>query len=222
MENIRQEKLFIFDMDNCLYKDVDNKLEQECFFQCFYDFVRAEYGYDEAEIIEMDNQAMQDYGHYLKGWLETHPEFPIDKLFEFFKGRYSLESVLFSNTLPAWISRLPGKKVVYTNAHRWHAEQALRHMGILEHFDEVYSVNELELKNNHYKPHPAGFERIMDAFGVTAEETVMFEDSKTNLKAADSIGISTVLVNREKFDGEHHVHHSFETIDHFFEAFYRE
>lgn len=95
-------------------------------------------------------------------------------------------------------------------------------MGIGGVFDAVYSVDAEELGNNHFKPHVDGFKRIMDDFSVTPEETVMFEDSKTNLKAAHNLGMSTVLVNREKADEDHHVHHDYETIDHFFEEFYKD
>lgn len=221
MENLRKKKLFIFDMDNCLYKDVDNKLEEICFFKTFYDFVAEYYDISEEEVVRLDDAAMESHGHYLKGWLEMRPDFPLNKLFEKFKENYTLESVAFAETLPAWISKLNGHKVVYTNAHRWHAEQALAHMGILDSFDEIYSVDKKELNNDHYKPHVDGFKRILQDFGVRAEEAVMFEDSKTNLKTAHELGIATVLVNREKGEDDHHVHYDFETIDHFFEEFYK-
>lgn len=86
MENLRKKKLFIFDMDNCLYKDVDRQLEKNCFFDPFYDFVANHYGYSLEKVEKIDDDLMGKYGHYLKGWCESHPDFPLAAMFENFKN----------------------------------------------------------------------------------------------------------------------------------------
>lgn len=219
MENLRQKKLFIFDMDNCLYKDVGKSFERKI-YGAFYEMVEEHYGISRQEVKTLDQKLMAEYGHYLKGWYSAYPDFPFNKWFDVLMDKIDLTSVAFASTLPFWINQLPGKKVILTNAHTGHAEHLLAHMKLEECFDAIYTVDEHDLHSNLYKPHPDIYTKIMNDFSVKASETAMFEDSKTNLKTAHDLGISTVLVNQEKQDDDHHVHHDYETIDHFFEEFY--
>lgn len=59
-----------------------------------------------------------------------------------------------------------------------------------DYFDGI--VTSFEAKCS--KPDPKIFQLVIDKFGIKAEETLFFDDGKTNIDAASSLGFATHLV----------------------------
>jgi putative hydrolase of the HAD superfamily len=100
--------------------------------------------------------------------------------------------VVFERGLKAMLARLPGRKIIFSNAPRHYTEAVLRLAGIRRQFQAVYSIEQLL-----FKPKPAvdGFLRILQREHLDAAQCVMVEDSLANLSTAKKLGMKTVWVS---------------------------
>jgi putative hydrolase of the HAD superfamily len=100
--------------------------------------------------------------------------------------------VVFERGLKAMLARLPGRKIIFSNAPRHYTDAILRLAGIRQQFQAVYSVEQLR-----FKPKPAidGFLRILRQERLEAAQCVMVEDSLANLRTAKKLGMKTVWVS---------------------------
>ena len=64
------------------------------------------------------------------------------------------------------------------------ATEVLRHFGLLELFGLVITGEDVEKQ----KPDPEGYQKAMTFFGVTPQDTMIFEDSTPGLQAAKASG----------------------------------
>jgi putative hydrolase of the HAD superfamily len=134
------------------------------------------------------------YGATLLGMMRHHGTNPE----HFLRETHALPDlsvmVVYERGLAAMLRRLPGRKLVLSNAPRQYAEAVLRRMGIGGHFDAVHSI-----ESTGYRPKPslAAFRSLLRAHGLIAARCVMVEDSRENLRQAKRLGMKTVWVTRE-------------------------
>jgi len=97
--------------------------------------------------------------------------------------------------LAAKLSRLPGRKVLVTNAPFHYALAVLKHLRILRCFDSLWGVEEM-LVHGHYRPKPSVsiMRYILAHEGVTPRRAIMVEDTLENLRGAREAGMKTVHV----------------------------
>ena len=95
------------------------------------------------------------------------------------------------------IARLRGRKFVLTNAPRVYAERVLGALGIGMLFDGVLSIEDMVMFG-HLRPKPDTrmLKRIAVQLGVTPRRCVLVEDTLAHQKAARSIGMATVWMQR--------------------------
>lgn len=96
------------------------------------------------------------------------------------------------------IARLPGRKLVFTNGARSHAQRVMARVGLEGVFDGVFAIEDADLVP---KPEPATFRRLIQRFGVEPRRAVFFEDTPQNLMPAASLGMTAVLIG-ERDPGE--------------------
>jgi putative hydrolase of the HAD superfamily len=100
--------------------------------------------------------------------------------------------------LARMLSRLPGRKVLLTNAPGAYAGQVLRHLGLHRHIRVRYSIERLRL-HGQFRPKPstAMLRVVLAREGLAgranAGRAVLVDDSSINLKSARAAGFSTVL-----------------------------
>ncbi|WP_207456635.1 HAD-IA family hydrolase [Azospirillum sp. SYSU D00513] len=80
------------------------------------------------------------------------------------------------------------KVALVTNAPRENAVHMLRVLGLADRFHLLVIGDELP----HAKPHPLPYATALEGLGVTAEDAVAFEDSRTGIASAKGAGIFTV------------------------------
>jgi len=100
--------------------------------------------------------------------------------------------VIAERGLKAMLRRLPGRKIIFSNAPRKYTEAVLAIAGIRRCFDAVYSVEQLR-----FVPKPAigGFLRLLRNEGLDPRSCIMVEDTLPNLKTAKKLGMKTVWVS---------------------------
>jgi putative hydrolase of the HAD superfamily len=101
------------------------------------------------------------------------------------------------------LMRLPGRKYIFTNGSRTHAEKVAARLGFSGHFADIFDIIAANLVP---KPERETYDRFVKHFGVMPERAAMFEDLTRNLIVPKAIGMKTVLVvppgTREVFHGE--------------------
>ena len=123
-----------------------------------------------------------DPHHFLH---ETH-DFPLEQLMRIERG------------LAAVLTRLPGRKVLLSNAPGAYAGRVLRRLGIHRCIRARYPIERLRL-HGQFRPKPstAMLRAVLAREGLAgranAGRAVLVDDSLMNLKAARSAGFSTVL-----------------------------
>jgi len=111
--------------------------------------------------------------------------------------------------LDAHLSRLPGRKLIFTNGSTDHAERITRHLGVDHHFDDIFDIVASDFIP---KPDPTVYVSLIKKFGVEPASSVMVEDMARNLRPAAELGMSTVWVRPDTTWGiegsdEDYVHH---------------
>jgi putative hydrolase of the HAD superfamily len=119
-----------------------------------------------------------DPNHFLR---ETH-DFP--EIENLVVGRRELRSVL---------RRLPGRKIVFSNAPAHYSRAILAALGVDDLFDDVFSIERTRFRP---KPDAHGFRRLLRTHRLQASRCIMVEDSLENLRTAKRLGMKTVWVDQ--------------------------
>jgi putative hydrolase of the HAD superfamily len=99
--------------------------------------------------------------------------------------------------LGAAIRQLPGRKFIFTNGNRKHAERAARQLGILDQFDDIFDIVAAGLTP---KPARRTYEKFSELHALTGPKAVMFEDLARNLAVPKALGMTTVLIVPRNFE----------------------
>jgi putative hydrolase of the HAD superfamily len=190
---------WIFDLDNTLYPRSSN------LFQQVDDRIRAyvsrllDVDADEAERIQ--RRFYKEHGTTLRGLMLTRNVNP-DEFLEFVHD-IDHSVVKPDPALGEALLRLPGKKYIFTNGSRQHAEKVAERLGFPTHFTDIFDIVAANLVP---KPERETYDRFVNHFHVAPERAAMFEDLTRNLVVPKSVGMTTVLVvpsgTREVFHGE--------------------
>lgn len=105
--------------------------------------------------------------------------------------------------LRALLARLPGRKVVFTNAPRHHADQVLGLLGVGDAFEAVLTLEDLDYRP---KPDRRAYGAVTRRLGVAPERCTFVDDTWRNLVAARDVGMRTVWLTGERRE-DPHVHH---------------
>lgn len=178
---------WLFDLDNTLYpaeSGVMREVERR-----MTGFVERVTGLSRDEAYALQKRYLAEHGLTLKGLMLNHGVDP-DEFHALFHD-LSLEGLAHDPELLAALARLPGRRLIFTNASHVHAERVLARLGLAELFDEVFHIASFDFTP---KPQPEAFRRITAEHGIDPGAAAFFEDSERNLAPAAEIGITTVLV----------------------------
>jgi putative hydrolase of the HAD superfamily len=97
--------------------------------------------------------------------------------------------------LARFFARLPGRKVLLTNAPEHYARAVLRELSLHPHIGARYTIERMRI-HGAFRPKPsrAMLRHMLARESVAAHRAVLVDDSLPNLKAARAVGMRTVLV----------------------------
>jgi len=179
---------WIFDLDNTLYPAsanlfgrIDAKMTR---------FVAALLNVDQAEAYRIQKAYFLDHGTTLAGLMAEHDVEP----HAFLGYVHDIEMDVLEENAPlaAAIAKLPGRKLVFTNADTPYAARVLDRLGLGASFEAVHDIHAMDLKP---KPEPSAYAGLCAAFGIDPGESLFVEDMARNLKPAKAIGMTTVWVD---------------------------
>ena len=136
----------------------------------------------------------RSYGATLLGMMLHHGTDPEHFLRETHAFPDLSGMVVFERGLAAMLRRLPGRKLLLSNAPRAYALAVLQMIGVDSHFDALHCI-----ESTGYQPKPslAAFRSLLRAHGLIASGCIMVEDSRENLRPAKRLGMKTVWITRE-------------------------
>jgi putative hydrolase of the HAD superfamily len=96
----------------------------------------------------------------------------------------------------AWaLQRLPGRKILLTNAPERYARQVLFHLGIQSHFHACYAIEHMQVRGRFLpKPSRTMLAHVLAREKLKPHQCLLVEDTVANLKSAKSLGLRTVWV----------------------------
>jgi len=178
---------WLFDLDNTLYPAESGFMGQV--EQRMTDFVMQVTGLAREPAYALQKQYLAEHGLTLRGLMLNHGVDPAD--FHALFHDLSLEALAHDADLLAALDRLPGRRLIFTNADAVHAERVLSHLGLHHLFDDVFHIDSFGFRP---KPDPAAFVQMIEDHGLAPSATAFFEDSERNLAPAAELGMTTVLV----------------------------
>ncbi|WP_370660751.1 HAD-IA family hydrolase [Zemynaea arenosa] len=109
-----------------------------------------------------------------------------------------LQSLLrFERGLAKMLRRLPGPKILLTNAPRHYSREVLRHLRLHREFTRHIAIENMRVRGELApKPSRAMLRRVVARHGGSARRYVLVEDTLANLRAAKALGMRTVWVTQ--------------------------
>lgn len=181
-------RLWVFDLDNTLYPAECNLFAQVD--QRMAAFISRELGVDLVEARRIQKQFYYEHGTTLAGLMAEHGVKP--EAFLDFVHDIDLSPVEPAPELAEAIGRLEGRKFIFTNGSRTHAERVAEKLGVLDRFDGIFDI---AASGYVPKPKPESFSRFLRFCAHDNCRAAMFEDLPHNLEAAHKAGLLTVLVH---------------------------
>ena len=132
------------------------------------------------------------YGTTLVGMMRHHGTDPQHFLLHTHQIPDLEHKVIAERGLEAMLRRLPGRKIIFSNAPLRYIEAVIAVAGIGRCFDSIYSVERLR-----FQPKPAigGFLRLLHDERLDPRSCIMVEDTLPNLETAKRLGMKTVWVS---------------------------
>ena len=179
----------MFDLDNTLHNAGAHIFPHmnRAMTQYLQDYLNL----DEAGANELRERYWLRYGATLQGLIRHHGTDPDHFLWHTHQFPALHQMVLRQPGLRAALQRLPGRKLVYSNAPAHYIHRVLQMLGIADLFEEVFTIEHAGYRP---KPDTQGFRRLFRRMRLNPVNCIMVEDTLANLKTAKKLGMKTVLV----------------------------
>lgn len=107
------------------------------------------------------------------------------------------EMVRHERGLGQLLRRLPGRKILLTNAPRDYARKVVGHMGIGRQFCREITIESMYV-HRQLRPKPSRLmlRRLMRRHGLDPRRCILVEDTLDNLRSAHALGMRTVWVTQ--------------------------
>jgi putative hydrolase of the HAD superfamily len=214
---------WVFDLDNTLYPadcDLFAQIDRR-----MGEFIANCLGLPIEEARALREAYYYEHGTTLAGLVRRHDVSP-DAFLDYVHD-IDLSAVLPSPQLAAALEALPGRKFIFTNGSRKHAEAVAKRLGVAGQFEGICDIHALDYI--YPKPTREAYERFVSTHGVVPRQAAMFDDLPHNLEPAHRLGMTTVLVDGLTDHPEHqaiaawtelpaHIHHRTDALAPFLAA----
>lgn len=180
--------VLLFDLDNTLYPPelelfnlIDVRINR---------FMIEQVGIPAGVVDALRQEYWAAYGVTLQGLIRHHGVDP--EAYLHFVHDVDVNTRLTRDPeLNDMLAALPQRKAIFTNGSTCHAGRVLAALGITDHFEAVFDIRVADYLP---KPYPEPYHAVLAALSVPAQNCIMVEDSRENLRTAKRLGMTTVLV----------------------------
>ncbi|MEQ1888441.1 MAG: pyrimidine 5'-nucleotidase [Alphaproteobacteria bacterium] len=219
---LAQADAWLFDLDNTLYPahtdlfaQIDRRMAA---------FIARYLDVDESKARTLQKAYWASHGTTLNGLMAEH-RMPPEPFLEFVHD-IDVSGLAYDRRLDGALSRLPGRKIIFTNGTVRHAENVLDRLKLSHHFESIFDIAATGFVP---KPDADAYHHVVAASGIRASSTVMVDDSANNLAPAFALGMTTILAagkpewsGPDPLPGAAHIHHVTEDLGGFLEALFPE
>jgi putative hydrolase of the HAD superfamily len=185
MPDFRHVDVWIFDLDNTLYPadcglfaQIDRRMTE---------FVADSLGVSSQEARATQKTYYREHGTTLNGLMQRHgidPESYLRQVHDI-----DLSPLVDDVHLDTALSRLKGRRFVFTNGCRNHAARVLERLNLARHFDDIWDIRTIDFRP---KPDPFAYDAVLVRANIEPSRAAMFEDASRNLVPAHALGMTTV------------------------------
>ena len=210
LKALAEAETWVFDLDNTLYPAKTDLFSQVDVRIRDYvaDFLKME----KDAAYKLQKEYFRDYGTTMRGLMTLHGLNP--KPFLAYVHDIDVTPVSPSPNLNQALAKLPGRKIIYTNASTAHAERVMKRLGVEAHFSGIFDIIDAGFTP---KPEPEPYQQLIKRFGIDPQKAVMVEDIAKNLEPAAAMGMATVWVRTDTRWGNedsaaNYVHHAIDDL----------
>ena len=181
---------WVFDLDNTLYPASSGLFGQVS--QRMTGYIAEYFSIPRDAALERQRSLFMKYGTTLRGLMTEHDLDPEPFLDHVHRVDFAL--VQPNPALALKLGLLPGRKIIFTNSSRFHAERVMERLGITRHFEDVFDISDAD-----YLPKPDSdcYAMLLNRHGVEASSACMIDDLAINLRPAKALGMTTVWLKGE-------------------------
>ena len=179
---------WIFDLDNTLY-DIKLSLFKRVSIR-ITKYISNYFGITKNEALKLQRELYLKYGLTLRGLIVEKKIEPQD----FLKYVHDVEfpELKIDNELKSLLSKLKGKKYIYTNASYQHAKNILTLLGVMGEFEYILDIEATDFIP---KPNIESYKIMKKKLCLRnkdMDKAIFIEDTARNLVPAKNLGMSTV------------------------------
>jgi putative hydrolase of the HAD superfamily len=198
---MKKKPLWLFDLDNTLHNAS----------HAIFPAIKANMNAYLAEVLARETGAPVDpatvnearlrywrrYGATLLGMMRHHGV----RADEFLHHAHTFEHlptmIRQERGLGRLLRRLPGRKILLTNAPQRYSRDVLRHLGLHRHFARHLAIEHMHVHRQlRPKPSTLMLRRLLAREKVAPSRAILVEDTIETLKAARTLGVRTVWVTQ--------------------------
>jgi putative hydrolase of the HAD superfamily len=139
----------------------------------------------------------QRYGATLLGMVKHHQVRQEDFLREAHRFDDLPTMIRAERGLGRLLKRLPGRKILLTNAPRRYSHDVMRHLGLHRHFARHIPIESMRVHGQlRPKPSKQMLRKLIAKERTSAGRCILVEDTVGHLKAAKALGMSTAWVTQ--------------------------
>ena len=137
------------------------------------------------------------YGATLLGMMRHHQVSAAD----FLRETHALDDlpsmIRAEQGLARLLRRLPGRKILLTNAPTRYSSEVLRYLGLRRHFSHHIAIENMQV-HGRLRPKPSSLmlRRLLRKHGVSARRCILVEDTLANLRTAKQVGMRTAWITQ--------------------------
>ena len=191
MKELKNIKYWLFDLDNTLYSgatkvfdQVDKKMSM---------FISSKLNISKEEAKKIQKNYFVEYNTTLNGMIKNH-KIDANEFLEFVHD-IDLSFLKKDKQLEEEISKINGKKIIFTNGSRAHAINVTKRLGIERYFDDIFDIVSADFIP---KPSPETYKKIIEKYKIEPQYSIFIEDIARNLKPAYELGMKTVWIENEE------------------------
>ncbi len=190
----RRGQVWLFDLDNTLHDVLPHIMPR--INRDMTAFVARTLAVTQIEADLVRTEYWHRYGATLLGLIRHHAVDPHEFLRDthVFPDLPSL--VARSHALVRVFRRLPGRRIIVTNAPRAYAKAVLTQLGLMPFVDDLVSIEDMAFAGRWQpKPSIAMMRRLAGRLRIDPRRCTMIEDTPRNLAPAKRMGMRTILVH---------------------------
>ncbi|CAN1199894.1 Uncharacterized protein C24B11.05 [Linum perenne] len=186
----------LFDLDDTLYPMITG-LNLAC-RKNIQEFMLQKLHIDEADVPRMCLELYIEHGTTMAGLKALGYEFDNDEFHACVHGTLPYNKLKPDPVLRNLLHSMPQRKIIFTNADKAHAAEALKTLGLEDCFEGIICFETLNPPETGTrilcKPSVEAFEAAIRIADVDPSKTIFFDDSTRNIASAKLAGLHTVIV----------------------------